>query len=153
MPNRLIDGRDKPLRRTGLHKPVIGILSTITLASTLYLDGERSWENQLAALIIAVSFTVGAVIVGIFTEDWTWRAVGVLIALIGTAGVYWWLLSVMRGYADPNPMLTQAVLRSSLSVGGILLFLGILQWGRERRTGRRLGAFEFIDTRNNYRKP
>lgn len=144
MPNRILDGNRK-LNRTHGNKPVIGFLMTVILAVAIYLDGNRAWEDPLAAFLIAFSFTVSTLIVAIFTEMWTWRATGVLISLAGTAIIYWIILAGALGWVDPNPLLTRSILRASLTVGGTLLLLGIVQWAKERRAGSRPSSFTLLD--------
>ncbi len=58
-PNRILDGRDKPMKRTGVHKPVLGILFTAILAAVFYLllAGRRA-----TALFVFVAVAGGQVL-------------------------------------------------------------------------------------------
>ena len=147
MPNRILDGRDKPIDRRGLHKPVVGIVVTALLALVGYHFSDHPLQDKLSTGIIAISFTVAVLVVAIFTEGWTWRAVGVLIGLSGAAATYWSLFLAFMGVLEVNQLVTRAIIRSSLDVGGMLLFLGILGWVLERKQGRKPMGFNWTDER------
>jgi hypothetical protein len=152
MPNRIIDGRDHPIDRNGLYKPVIGILITIMVAFIYYHIGERSFLDQASTLIVAFSFIQATIVVVVFTEDWKWRIVGILIALGGTGLAYAFLYGNATGHTNINTLYVRSALRSALTVGGTILAIGT--WAylyRRHRHGEKI-AEGFIDPRDNYHK-
>lgn len=150
MPNRLIDGRDNPIQRTGIYKPIVGITCTILIAFIFYQLGDLSWMDKLSTLIIAFSFTQGALVVVAFTEDWKWRIAGILIALWGTGLAYLFLFLNAVGHTDVNNLAVRSILRSALVSGGVILVLGTWAYLYNRRRGRETEAF--LEPRQSYRK-
>ena len=151
MPNRLIDGRDNPIHRTGLYKPIVGILSTIMVAFIFYQIGDRQWIDLLSTLVISFAFLQGAIVVAIFTDDWKWRIVGILIALGGTGLAYAFLAGTAAGHTDINTLAIRSTLRSSLSTGGVILALGTWAYIYNRWRKKHAGE-SFLDPRANYRQ-
>ena len=151
MPNRLIDGRDNPIHRTGLYKPIVGILSTIMVAFIFYQIGDRQWIDLLSTLVISFAFLQGAIVVAIFTDDWKWRIVGILIALGGTGLAYAFLAGNAAGHTDINTLAIRSTLRSSLSTGGVILALGTWAYIYNRWRKKHAGE-SFLDPRANYRQ-
>ena len=140
------------MRREDIHKPVLGLLVTGLLAMANYAIGDDPRHDQFSAGIITVSFGIAALVILIFTERWSWRAVGVMIAMAGTSTVYGLILARSWGLVASEPLVTRSILRASLDVGGVLLFVGLLMWAVERRRGRRISLFDWIDPRDNYRE-
>lgn len=152
MPNRLIDGRDNPIKRTDVYKPIVGILFTIMVAFIYYQLGDPSWIDQLSTLVIAFSFIQAAIVVSIFTDDWKWRIVGILIALGGTGLAYVFLYGNAAGHTNINTLAVRSTLRSSLSTGGVILALGTWAYLWNRWRGMHAEDPEsFLDPRSNYR--
>ena len=151
MPNRLIDGRDNPIHRTGLYKPIVGILSTIMVAFIFYQIGDRQWIDLLSTLVISFAFLQGAIVVAIFTDDWKWRIVGILIALGGTGLAYAFLAGNAAGHLEINTLAIRSTLRSSLATGGVITALGT--WAFLYNRWRKMHTGEsFLDPRANYRQ-
>ena len=87
-----------------------------------------------------------------FTEDWKWRIVGILLALGGTGLAYAFLYSNATGHTNINTLYVRSTLRSALTVGGTILAIGT--WAylyRRHRHGEKI-AEGFIDPRDNYHK-
>ena len=124
MPNRLIDGRDNPIKRTGLYRPIVSILFTAIVAFIFYQLGDRPWIDLLSTGVISFAFIQGAIIIGSLTEDWKWRISGLLVAIGGTGLAYAFLFGNASGHADINTLAVQPTLRSSLFTGSIILILG-----------------------------
>lgn len=133
------------MHREGTHKPVVGLLVTGILAALYYWIGDDPRHDQFSAGIIAISFGLAALVILLFTERWSWRAVGVMIAMAGTAIVYSIIWGRANDLFNANPLLTRSILRSSLDVGGVLLFIGLMVWAIERHRGRRISLFPWID--------
>jgi hypothetical protein len=152
MPNRLIDGRDNPINRTGLYKPIVGVLFTAIIAFIFYQLGEKAWTNQLSTFIISFSFIQGALVVVAFTDNWKWRIVGIFVALGGGGLAYLFLFLTSIGYLEINTLAIRSTLRSALSVGGSILALGTWAYLYNRR--RKIGSPDnFLDPRSHYRQP
>ena len=133
------------MHRTDTHKPVIGLTVTGVLTALYYWVGDNRTHDLFSTSIIALSFGIAALVIGYFTERWSWRAVGVMIAMAGTSIVYTILWGKANDLFNANPLLTRSILRASLDVGGVLLFLGLLVWAFERRNGRSLSLFDWMD--------
>jgi vacuolar-type H+-ATPase subunit I/STV1 len=139
------------MHREGTRKPFIGLLVTGILAVLNFHIGDDPLHDQFSAGIIFVSFGLAALVILIFTEQWTWRAVGVMISLAGTSTVYGLILARTRGWVESDQLVTRSILRASLDVGGVLLFLGLTMWAYERRGGSNKPLLDIIDPRAFYR--
>lgn len=133
------------MQRTNKYKPAIGLTVTALLTALYYRIGENNAHDQISAGIIALSFGMAALVVLIFTEMWSWRAVGVMIAMAGTSIVYALIWGRANDLFNANPLLTRSILRASLDLGGLLLLMGLVIWAIERHRGNRPAIFEWID--------
>jgi hypothetical protein len=148
MPNRLIDGWDNRIERTGVYKPIVAILATAMVAFIFYQIGENYWVNLLSLLIIAFAFIQGALVIGALTEDWKWRIAGLLVAVGGTGLAYLFLAGNAANYTNINTLAIRSTIRSSLFTGSIILILGTWSYLWYRRRGLRE---PFLDPRDHYR--
>ena len=141
------------MRRDDIHKPITGLLVTATLALALvnHQLGDDLRHDQFSAGIITVSFGIAALVILVFTERWSWRAVGVMIAMAGTSTVYGLILARSLGLMASDQLVTRSILRASLDVGGVLLLIGLVMWALERWRGDRIALFDWIDPRDGYR--
>jgi hypothetical protein len=133
------------MHRIGVHKPAIGVLVTVALTALYYRMGDDPGHDRFSAGLIALSFGIAAIIILWFTEHWSWRAVGVMIAMTGTAITYALVWGGANDLLAANPTLTRAILRASLDVGGVLLLVGLASWLAERRRGNRMSLFDWTD--------
>lgn len=133
------------MHRTDTHKPAIGLTATAAIAALYYWIGENNAHDQISAGVIALSFGLAAIIVLIFTERWSWRAVGVMIAMAGTSIVYTLIWGRANDLFAANPLLTRSILRASLDLGGLLLLFGLIVWGIERRQGHQVRLLGWLE--------
>lgn len=153
MPNRIIDGRDNPLQRTGVYKPIVSILFTAMVAFIFFRLGDRLWIDLLSTSIISFAFIQGALVVGALTEDWKWRIAGLFVAIGGTGLAYAFLFGNASGHADINTLAVRSTLRASLFVGSIILIIGTWAYLWNRRKHQKDPAVEaYLDPRSYYRK-
>ena len=150
MPNRLIDGRDNPIDRKGLYRPIVGALVTVLVSFIFYRLGDDPWLDQVSTFIILFSLIQSALVVLTFTEDWLWRTVGVLIALGGVGLAYTIFFGFTVSHAELNALAVRSVLRASLDVGGVILVVSTWAYLYNRRRGIGLNT-DLFDTRDGYR--
>lgn len=139
-PNRILDG-NAPLHRSGLHKPVIAVLITTLLAIINYFLGDSETHDIISCAIIWLTFGVGAAIIAVFTEDWTWGKAGLMISLAGASLTYGLILTGLLGLTDFSQLATRSIIRATLDNGGVLLCLGLMSWGYLRYQGKREQPF------------
>lgn len=152
-PNHILDG-DVPMHRVGLKKPFIGAIVTAVVTAIFYYLGDNEAYDIISAGIISFCFVLGSLVILIFTERWTWRAVGLMISVGGAALTYLFILAGIALESIPvNTSLNRSIIHAHLCVGGIMLALGIISWGRDRyRKKHRQGVFDFLDSRDHYVK-
>lgn len=152
-PNRILDG-DVPMHRVGIKKPLIGLLVTLFVTALFYRLGDNEIYDIISAGIISFCLALGAFVILIFTERWTWRAVGLMISVGGAALTHLFLLAGITLESIPvNTSLNRSIIRAHLCVGGIILALGIISWGRDRyRKKHRQDVLDFLDPRDHYVK-
>ncbi len=124
------------MRRTNLHRPVLGLAVTAVLTLANYRIGDNQTHNQFSAGLIALTFGFATLVILAYTVDWLWRTVGVLIAIAGIALTYFLLWGKGGEFISFNQALTRSILRASLDFGGVLTFIGLLKYVWDRRHGK-----------------
>jgi hypothetical protein len=155
MPNRLIDGRDNKLDRTGVYKPVVMILTTAMVAFIFYQIGENYWVNLISVAVIAFAFIQGTFVIAALTEDWKWRIASLLVAVGGTGLAYLFLAGNAANYTEINTLAIRSTIRSSLFTGSVGLVLGTWAylWNRRRKQHAQHEKESYLDPRSHYRQP
>lgn len=132
MPNRILDGKTK-MHRTDVHKPVVGVLMTMLMAFIFYQMGDSKLHDIISSAIIVFCFTLGTLVILVFTEKWTWRATGLMIAIAGAAMTYSFILASLTIHSvEISKLANKSTIRASLDVGGIMLAACIFDWAYHR---------------------
>jgi hypothetical protein len=151
MPNRLIDGWDNRIERTGVHRPIISLILTLIVGIVFYRIGDELWLDLLTAGVISFAFLQGFLVVASLTEDWKWRIAGLLVSVGGVGLTYAFIFGNASGHTNVNTLAVRSTIRSSLFVGGIILILGTWGYIWNRRRGIR-SKESFLDPRGHYRE-
>lgn len=133
------------MRRTNVHRPVIGFCVTTALAVIYYRLGDSQLHDRFSAGLIALTFGFATLVVMHYTRDWLWRAVGVWIAIGGIALTYFLIWGKGGAYINFSQLATRSILRASLDFGGVVTFLGLVKYVVDRQRGRDARLFGWLD--------
>lgn len=141
------------MHRTGVYKPIIGLLIVCAMAVVNYRIGESTTHDQITSFMIAFSFIYTALVIIILTEDWYWRAVAVAVALGGTGLVCALIFGRGAEYINVSQEVTRAILRAALDFGGPVLAVCVTGYLIDRYFYDQKEDFlAWLDLRRHYRE-